>query len=175
MFIGSCDAIGGPVSSASSTTSSAEIFTNTTKDNWIPTLTRNNAGFGGHGCYVSSTGFHSITPAGTAGNINGVGAAGGKGYSYEWNEGSSACGGGGGAGYGAGGGAGGYTSGKYDTSSNWPTIYGGGSGKIVKTTINLTSTSSIAVTVGAGGAGTVVNSSNGWSGSGAPGCVCVFW
>lgn len=71
-------------------------------------------------------------------------------------------GGGGGGGYGGGGGGG--CSSQYNRAT-----YGANGGEIKMAAINLTSTSSIAVTVGAGG-GTA-----GSAGSGASDCVAIYW
>lgn len=132
------------------------------------------------------------------GNFNGVGGKGCSAFSSgaAWNSGykhgTDLITGGGGAGYGAGGGGiycyttserGGSDSIYRPTTINYK---GGGSGSYKMQMIKLTSTSSIAITIGAGGAGSTAtyygNGSNKTSGyhtatwgSGAPGCVCVYW
>lgn len=100
----------------------------------------------------------------------GNGAVYAYGYYSSNNHYTAACGGRGGHGYGAGGGGNAYLNARYRASANYIHGAGGGSaGVIADTDYVLTSTSSVAVTVGAGGAATT----NG--GAGMSGCVAVFW
>lgn len=80
----------------------------------------------------------------------------------------SELGGAGGVGYGAGGGGGVHGTSYYQSA-------GGNSGCLIIKSYQLTSTASIAVTVGNGGKGGYMSNWSNYGGGGARGCVYVFW
>lgn len=147
-------------------------------------------GVGEYGTFTSSASYTANTSSatGTAGSFQGIGA-GGATATTNGNLSASTTAivnaGGGGAGYGAGGG-GGYACSNYRGTTHSALKLGGGAGQLKQNSfvVGKDLTSSIAVTVGAGGAANVykvTNSSNSayyaqiTPGAGAAGCVAIFW